>query len=129
MNRTDLHNDFRTDAGSNIRTVRVSSRPPTMVAGRPGPEVYRRRRLVVAALAVLLGTSLFVLGGRATASSDPTVSPTAGVTYVVQPGDTLWAIAERVAPDADPRPMVHELGRQLDGSTLQVGQRLILPAS
>ena len=30
-------------------------------------------------------------------------------TYVVRPGDTLWGIAATVAPDRDPREVVHDL--------------------
>src|SRR5436190_20043942 len=50
-------------------------------------------------------------------------------TYVVRPGDTLWAIARRlVGPSADARPVVDELARArgLTGA-LEVGTRLVLP--
>lgn len=46
--------------------------------------------------------------------------------YVVQPGDTLWSIAITLAPDADPRQLVHRLTQQAGGAALQVGQRLNL---
>ena len=46
--------------------------------------------------------------------------------YVVQPGDTLWGIAKRLDPQADPRALVHLLAEQAGGSGLQVGQRLDL---
>ena len=53
------------------------------------------------------------------------------VRYVVQPGDTLWALARtRVGPAGDPRPVV-DLIRERNGlatSELSVGDRLWLPA-
>jgi Tfp pilus assembly protein FimV len=50
--------------------------------------------------------------------------------YVVRPGDTLWAIASRLAgPDADPRPVVDALVRANPRSaTLTAGMRLVVPA-
>jgi Tfp pilus assembly protein FimV len=52
--------------------------------------------------------------------------PVAGQVYVVQPGDTLWSIAERIAPDRDPRPVVDALRRANGGPDLQAGDRLRL---
>ncbi|MFT7597732.1 MAG: hypothetical protein ACI8TP_000652 [Acidimicrobiales bacterium] len=48
--------------------------------------------------------------------------------YIVQPGDTLWGLATSLAPDADPRPVVDLLAERNGGSSLQVGQRLVIPA-
>lgn len=52
-------------------------------------------------------------------------------THLVQPGETLWEIAEAlVGPEEDPRPVVHRLVEvnQLPGGALRAGQRLRLPA-
>jgi Tfp pilus assembly protein FimV len=49
--------------------------------------------------------------------------------YVVRPGDTVWAIAARLAgPTADPRPLVDAIV-SLNGSdgTLIPGRTLLLP--
>jgi LysM repeat protein len=45
---------------------------------------------------------------------------------VVQPGDTLWRLAGRVAPDRDPLAEIDELRRlnHLDGPVLRPGQVL-----
>ena len=50
-------------------------------------------------------------------------------TYVVRPGDTLWAIAARIAgPQADPRPVVDELAQANHlGAVIVPGQVLRLP--
>ena len=51
--------------------------------------------------------------------------------YVVQPGDTVWAIAVRSEPaGADPRPLVDQIQtlNDLQDGRLQPGQTLIVPA-
>ena len=60
----------------------------------------------------------------------PTPLPTFLV-YVVQPGDSLWTVAQRIAPEHDTREVVAQIQRlnDLDGATLQVGQLLLLPTS
>ena len=84
--------------------------------------VYWRRRLVAAALGlgVLLAAvhAGAALGGTTTTASErsPHVK-----SVIVQPGDTLWSIAHRLAPAADTRDVVDALAAQRGGSDLQVG--------
>jgi hypothetical protein len=47
---------------------------------------------------------------------------------VAQPGDTFWALARELAPDRDVRPVVDLLVRVNGGSSIDSGQRLIIPA-
>lgn len=52
-------------------------------------------------------------------------------TVVVRPGDTLWSIAGRTFPEADPRAVVTAF-REANGGqlrSLQVGSVLVVPAS
>jgi Tfp pilus assembly protein FimV len=56
----------------------------------------------------------------------PRPEPIPGSEYVVQPGDTLWSIAARLAPDDDPRAVVDALRAANGGADLQVGDRLDL---
>lgn len=51
-------------------------------------------------------------------------------TYVVRPGDTLWSIAERLRPGADPRPIVDAIERAngVSAGELVPGQALRIPA-
>ncbi|MFO7590911.1 MAG: LysM peptidoglycan-binding domain-containing protein [Acidimicrobiia bacterium] len=46
---------------------------------------------------------------------------------VVRPGDTLWAIAVRLAPDEDPRSLVDELMAARDGAPLEPGEVIVVP--
>jgi LysM repeat protein len=48
----------------------------------------------------------------------------------VQPGDTLWAIATRVAPKGDPRVTVQQIVDRngLAGASIEAGQVLVLPS-
>jgi LysM repeat protein len=50
-----------------------------------------------------------------------------GALYVVQPGDTLWGIAERLEPGSDPRPLVARLTEQAGSDTVVPGEHLVLP--
>ena len=49
------------------------------------------------------------------------------VAYTVQPGDTLWSIAERVDPTSDPRPLVARLAAQTGSDNVVPGERIVLP--
>jgi len=59
----------------------------------------------------------------AVAVGAPLVHP---AVYVVRPGDTLWSIAQRLQPDADPRPLVDALAERAGSSALRPGQRIDL---
>ncbi|ACQ80682.1 Peptidoglycan-binding LysM [Beutenbergia cavernae DSM 12333] len=85
-----------------------------------------RRVLVVAALVLAAGVG--AVGGRAVASTE--VEPPSYETVTVTTGDTLWAIAERVAtPDQDVRDVVASLVRinELDSVDLIAGQSILVP--
>ena len=90
----------------------------------------RRGRLVLLAL-LLLVVGGAVVGGVAGASrAGSTASPAAVTATTVAPGETLWQIAQRTAPQQDPRDVVAEI-RALNGlasGELRAGQQLLLPA-
>jgi nucleoid-associated protein YgaU len=46
---------------------------------------------------------------------------------VVRPGDTLWSIALRFDPDADPRPVVDAMSEARDGAPLVAGETIRWP--
>jgi LysM repeat protein len=89
----------------------------------------RRGRVVIVAL---LATLLFVafLAGRSGVSSASTDTGRSSYTQTtVQPGETVWSVAKRVAPKHDPRALVDQIRalNHLDSGTLQVGQQLLIP--
>ena len=47
------------------------------------------------------------------------------------PGDSLWSIAQKIAPQQDPRDVVEEISslNQLQTSAVDAGQKLSLPAA
>jgi hypothetical protein len=94
----------------------------------PALRLTRRGRAVVLGLLVLVASlASAVLFTTASRADDPPAGPPA--TVVVQPGDTLWDIAGRVAPRRDDRDVVADL-RRLNGlpdSVVRPGEVLVLP--
>ena len=111
---------------------------------RCSPITYRRRRMVAllmsVGLTVVVAQAGAALGGSSLAASErrPTSAPRAsrGIApdgsgarqVVVRAGDTLWAIAVRLAPGEDPRPLVDELMAERHGATLVPGETITIPA-
>jgi len=102
---------------------------------RVGPDAMIRCRrillgIVAAALLVILALPWGGAGGRLLATPG---SALAGAPirhhalYIVQPGDSLWSIAERLDPGSDPRPLVARLARQAGGDKVIAGERLMVP--
>lgn len=85
--------------------------------------------LVVFALAVGSVLAVASMGNQAAASRGGRADPSNSVEIMVMPGDTLWGIAERLDPGADPRPLVHELTSLAGKGVLQPGQVLVIPNS
>ncbi|HEY0869629.1 MAG TPA: LysM peptidoglycan-binding domain-containing protein [Acidothermaceae bacterium] len=94
----------------------------------------RRGRLALLGVAMLCMLFGFSIGNLvsfgSSAPSYPTTPSAGSPTIVVQPGQTLWAIATQVAPHADPRATVQRIIdlNHLGGTTLQVGESLALPS-
>ena len=88
----------------------------------------RRGRALARTLAIVLVVALALLVAPGLARGDGPDRPAPQVTYVVQPGDTLWSIARRVAPGQDPRPVVDGLIQVNDvRGGLKAGQELTIP--
>jgi nucleoid-associated protein YgaU len=95
----------------------------------PALRLTRRGRRLVAGLCVAAGIGLAMVVA-AVAGPDPGGLRLAGdSSVVVRSGDTLWSIAVDLAPEEDPRAVVHALVEVngLDGVGLVPGQVLELP--
>lgn len=111
-------------------TSRLRSTPRLRSTSRL--RITPRGRAVLAALvaAPLLVTAWFGLGVPAAQAGD--TAGTATYTYVsVEPGQSLWQIAEQVAPQADPRDVIAGIVRlnNLASADVEPGQELAIPAS
>lgn len=92
----------------------------------------RRVFAFLAALPVVVALSLAVVGGGAAlASNDSGAAVGAFTEITVMSGETLWSIAEDVAPGVDPRDVVAEITRlnALDDASVAAGQRIAIPAA
>lgn len=113
----------------------LRSTPPASITG---VRITRRGRLVLLGLVAALAFALISLGqvaaqaglSDAADGSGPVSSGPVSSTWVVQPGETLWVIAERLAPDTDPRETVARIVamNDLPSSSVLVGQELQIPA-
>jgi hypothetical protein len=83
--------------------------------------------VVIGLLLLALALPLSGTGGNSHATGSALAETGRPVSYVVQPGDTLWSIAERVDPTGDPRPLVARLAAQTGSDTVVPGERLVLP--
>jgi hypothetical protein len=107
----------------------VESAPRTATRLR----LTRRGRIVFTALASLplvVWALVVVLGSGGAAADGGSSAPASSFEYVtIGQGDSLWAIAESLAPDGDPRVLIDEIIRLngLDDAVVEPGQRLALP--
>ena len=116
-------------ASLNRASLSVATDGP--VAPRVRLRLTRRGRAVLMALVALpivIGALVFALnGGGAAATGEQ-----AHVTFhyvTVQSGDSLWSVAERLAPNADPRDVIADLVslNGLESAVVTPGQQLAVP--
>ena len=114
--------------------ARRSAQHPSLAANAanaPSVATYQRRRLVVL-VAVMLVLGVVIAGViGATGTTAQADQATAGQsieprTVIAQPGDTLWAIAKRVAPQANISDLVDQLVR-INGDAIVAGQVVRIP--
>jgi hypothetical protein len=89
----------------------------------------RRGRIVIGALVAtpVVALSMLLAAPGALAGNEDSGSDFEYMT--VLSGDTLWGIAEIVAPDADPRDVIAEIMslNQLTNAALTPGQQIAIP--
>lgn len=89
-----------------LATVSVLHPPQEAELARSLTLTRRGQVAVALAVAVLGAVFVWLASGSAPAVS---ASPAVPASVTVQSGDTLWSIASRVAPQADPRVVVQAL--------------------
>jgi Tfp pilus assembly protein FimV len=85
----------------------------------------------LAALPVVAGLAVAAIaGGGAAIGADEPAPADAFETITVLSGDSLWTIAESIAPGHDPRDVVDAITElnQLPGGALVAGHELAIPA-
>jgi LysM repeat protein len=125
--RPDAQRTDRPRAG-----IRALAMPAGHAAGSAAPRrlrLTRRGRIVVALLAVLAACGLFVAGASAAQASGPASARGRAAQVIVQPGDTLWSIAQSADPNADARAIVQQIlqANRLATARIAAGQRLWVP--
>ncbi len=93
----------------------------------------RRGRVVFTTLAsvpLIIWAAIVVLGSGVAAADSGSGAAHSFEYVTVGDGDSLWAIAESIAPHDDPRVVIDEIMRLngLGDMMLEPGQRLALPA-
>ena len=120
-----------TFAGSSTRSTAhaTATAPP-----RTRLRLTRRGRIVfttLAAVPLVLGSiAVAVNGGVAAAEGTASVGAAAFEYVTVDSGQSLWELAQSIAPKQDPRDVIADIVNlnQLASEAVQPGQRLALPA-
>jgi Tfp pilus assembly protein FimV len=94
----------------------------------------RGRRVLTGAAALPIVVAIAfgaISGGSALASREEGAPAGSFAEITVMAGESLWSIAQDIAPAADPRDVVDEIVRlnALDGVVLSAGQRLAIPSA
>jgi hypothetical protein len=89
----------------------------------------RGRLLLVLVVMLLLVLAGFTLG-RGSSQAASRAHPGTHRSVVVEPGETLWAVAVRIAPHDDPRLVVADIEslNHLANAAVEPGQQLLVPA-
>ena len=105
----------------------VASREPARETAR-SVRLTRRGRVVVVLILMVVAGLVFSLG-RVSAGAAPTGSRP-GASTTVRAGESLWSVAQRIAPQDDPRDVVGALlaaNHLSEDAALRPGQVLLLP--
>jgi len=113
-------------ARTQIAGTAVSAHRTRLVLTRRG------RRLVTLLIAIPLALAAFfavVSTGQAAATDGAAATDSSLVWITIESGETLWSLAQQIAPTKDPRDVIADIVslNQLN-SDLQPGQRIALPA-
>lgn len=116
---------------SSVSDGRAASVAVRVPSAQPRLRLTKRGRFVftsLAAVPVVAAVMVLALNGGGATATNSSGSPLEEVT--LQAGQSLWQLAEDIAPDVDPRDVISDIMsvNQLDSGSVQAGQRLMLPA-
>ena len=115
-------------AGQHSTSMQRSKQAPLRLTRR-GRFVFIGVPLILLA-ALVLTLSGFLNAPAKAAETAAGLSLTPTVTVTVQPGESLWAIAEDIAPERDPRDVVADIIQlnNLEAARVVPGQALFIPS-
>jgi Tfp pilus assembly protein FimV len=116
------HPVVRSAAPATSRVVRATEYRAHSATRRPSVGVMALVGLAVVAAVALGG----LFGARAAADAVTAGRPTEPVYVIAEPGDTLWSIAARIAPNASITEVVDQLV-VLNGTSITAGQAVRIP--
>ena len=128
--RTAPRVSHRSSAG--VPPVRTRVPRPAGEPGGPAQlRLTRRGRIALGVVSALFLLATVMLSGGLSADAGTSLVEQGRATgvVVVQPGESLWQIAQAVAPSADPRETVTAI-RELNGigdTTVVAGQSIVVP--
>lgn len=115
-----------------VTTVRTAApRPAAHRQTVHRTRLTRRGRVVLVLLGALLLLAAVSVGRAGSQAATAVDNGPALQQTTVQPGETLWAVAQRIAPKNDPREVVAQIRRinHLQSAALLAGQQLLLPTA
>jgi nucleoid-associated protein YgaU len=126
-NTPELNPEITPERGIEM-AIAINNFPVAAVARRNMAPVYRRRRAVVSlVLAALAVTVSFAMLDTSAVAERPTAENLATPKFVIaESGDTLWAIAQRIAPNSDITEVVDQLVL-MNGDQITTGQLVRIP--
>jgi hypothetical protein len=118
-------------AGLRLEPVRVAPQRPILPPPPTRTRLTRRGRLVLLGLCALILLAAISVGRAGSQAATATETGPMLQQTTVQQGETLWAVARRIAPQNDPREIVAQIRRinHLQTANLRVGQQLLLPVA
>jgi LysM repeat protein len=106
------------------------SRQRSIVTGRAVSNSVARRRisLVLAVVFIAVAMAFAMISNQPATATDSQASVSVHYATVAS-GESLWAVAERVAPNVDPRDWIDQVMdlNSLNGADVVAGQRLVVP--
>ena len=117
-----------------MTSITFNQMPRTARTSAPRLRLTPRGRAVFGTLAALPVVAIALFLGLGAPGAQASGSPTTGTTtfeYVsVAPGQSLWQLAEQLAPQADPSEVVADILalNNLSSGVVQPGQKLAVPA-